>query len=401
MRILHLTTLFRPDGVGGAELFVETLAREQVKAGHQVAVAALSRHQAPAQQEGDGITVYRLGYTAPLFPLDRGKPLRRKLNTVAVRLDPLLVPRVARAIRDFRPDVINTHSLSDLTPLVWTTARRARVPLVHTLHDFTSMCVDGAAYHAGHICDGKPLKCYCLSLPHRLCQHRVDGLVGVGANIIRRHRDAGLFRHVPPERCRVIWNAIETPATPDLSHRPSAPVVFGYLGRLEPSKGADFLLEALHGLPGSGWRLEMAGKAPGGLDRYQALATGLPVTFPGYVDIDDFFARIDCLIVPALWPEAFGRTVAEARLRGVPVIGSAIAGIAEQLQSAAGGNLFTPGDAPALTARLSAFLADPSAFAATSDEIDDLRRATDPASIARRYVDLYNDLLDDRRSPST
>lgn len=58
---------------------------------------------------------------------------------------------------------------------------------------------------------------------------------------------------------------------------------------------------------------------------------GLPVEFPGYVEANNFFAGIDCLIVPPLWPEAFGRTVAEAILRGVPVIGANLAGVAEQI----------------------------------------------------------------------
>ena len=53
-----------------------------------------------------------------------------------------------------------------------------------------------------------------------------------------------------------------------------------------------------------------------------ALAQGLPVEYVGFVERDDFFDRIDCLIVPSVWPEAFGRTVTESYMRGVPVIGN-------------------------------------------------------------------------------
>ena len=43
MRILHLSSLYAPEQVGGAELMVETLARTQAGLGHAVAVACASR----------------------------------------------------------------------------------------------------------------------------------------------------------------------------------------------------------------------------------------------------------------------------------------------------------------------------------------------------------------------
>ncbi|MEH3120195.1 MAG: glycosyltransferase [Methylorubrum populi] len=51
----------------------------------------------------------------------------------------------------------------------------------------------------------------------------------------------------------------------------------------------------------------------------------------GYAERDAFLDAIDCLVVPPIRPEPFGRTVAEAYGRGVPVIGTEVGGIGEQV----------------------------------------------------------------------
>ena len=69
MRILHLSSLYAPEQVGGAELMVETLARTQADLGHSVAVACAARTEGgPVLQ--DGVTVYRIGYGTPFHILD-------------------------------------------------------------------------------------------------------------------------------------------------------------------------------------------------------------------------------------------------------------------------------------------------------------------------------------------
>jgi glycosyltransferase involved in cell wall biosynthesis len=353
MRILQITSLFALDRVGGAEIFVEDLARGLADNGHTIAVAAISRKEQAAEQR-DGFAIHRLGHTTPFFIGDWGQQpeWKRKYYKIAVQLDPRLVRRLARVIDDFRPDVVNTHSLSELTPLIWPMIRKRGIPLVHSLHDFTSMCTNGSLFHDGHICDGSSKKCRAFSYLHRRCQCAVDAVAGVGRDIVERHVRAGFFTQVPENRRTVIWNAISPPASPQprLPRAPGEPLVFGYLGRIEAAKGADLLIEALRLLPSQGWRLVIAGRAPDGIEAYRQKATGLPVEFPGYVEADHFFAGIDCLIVPPLWPEAFGRTVAEAILRGVPVIGANLAGIGEQIGADRPERLFTPGNAAELAA---------------------------------------------------
>lgn len=391
MRILHISSLYHPDQIGGAELMVAMLAETQVAKGHAVAVACTSRAEEPPEQQ-NGVIVYRTGYGTPFFIMDR--PQRSKLERLHYQLvakfNSYAVSKFEAAIRDFKPDIVNTHSLSELPPQIWPMVKRLGVPLVHTLHDYKSICTKGSMFRAGKACDAQHLRCRLISYPHYRSQTSVDAVTGVGTEILQRHLDANLFWHVPQHLRRVIWNPIERPARIRARRRAAGDsIVFGFLGRIEPSKGVDVMVEACRRLPPSGWRLLVAGRAADGFESYRALAAGLPVHFAGYMERDEFFDKIDCLVVPSVWPEAFGRTVSEAYMRGVPVIGSNRAGIAEQIGQARSEWLFPPGDAAALAERMAAVLAAPERLTRQEPAMTVLAGRTMPDTIAADYLDLY------------
>jgi glycosyltransferase involved in cell wall biosynthesis len=227
---------------------------------------------------------------------------------------------------------------------------------------------------------------------HRRCHHGIRGVTAVGTDILSRHEQAGFFQEVPQTLRRVIWNPI-LPPTGTTQRRKCKEISFGYLGRIEPSKGIDVLLQACRRLPKEGWRLTVAGQAIGGLDFYREAAAGLPVSFPGYMEIDNFFEDIDCLIVPPLWPEAFGRTVSESYLRGIPVIGSGLAGIAEQIGNDQRDWLFQPGNAEQLAEKMMDILQSPQKLDRPIIGRGKVAELTGPARVAGQYLDLYRDVL--------
>ncbi|TXM87543.1 glycosyltransferase family 4 protein, partial [Methylobacterium sp. WL122] len=167
MRILHITSLFQPEQVGGAELMVETLVRMQAGLGAQVGVACLSRRAQPPERS-DAATIYRLGHGTPFHVLDWAEHgrLDRLRYKLAVQWDGRTLAAMEAAVRDFSPDVVNTHSLSELTPRIWPMLRRLGVPVVHTLHDFTSLCSNGAMVRDGRACQRQHAKCRAYALLH-------------------------------------------------------------------------------------------------------------------------------------------------------------------------------------------------------------------------------------------
>lgn len=394
MRILHISSLYYPDQVGGAEVMVELLAETQASAGCSVAVVCTSRQEEPPTSR-NGVTIYRTGFGTPHFIMDRDRHsnIDRLHYRLAVKTNFYATKRIAAAIRDFRPEVVNTHSLSELPPRIWTIAKRCGAAVVHTIHDYKSICSNGAMVRDGTACSAQHLKCRLISHPHYQHQRSVDAITGVGTEILQRHLDAAMFLHVPAELRRVIFNPIEPPSLQRVRNRDAGDdIVFGCLGRIEPSKGVEVLLDACRKLPATGWKLIVAGRATDGIAPYEARAAGLPVEFAGFVQRDAFFDRIDCLVVPAVWPEAFGRTVAEALLREVPVIGSRIAGISEQIGDEPQW-LFPPGDVEELAERMTAILNNAACLMQRTAAMDQIAARVSPDNISRRYLDLYRSAL--------
>ncbi len=109
--------------------------------------------------------------------------------------------------------------------------------------------------------------------------------------------------------------------------------------------------------------------------------------FLGYAERDAFLDGIDCLVVPPIWPEPFGRTVAEAYGRGVPVIGTAVGGIGEQV--GCGPWLVRPAMPPRSRPRWPGSSRRPSRLAEALARAAVVRAGTDPAAVAAAYLDLY------------
>ena len=74
-------------------------------------------------------------------------------------------------------------------------------------------------------------------------------------------------------------------------------------------------------------------------------------------------AEVDVVIVPSTWYENSPLAIHEARVAGVPVIGSAIGGIPEHVRDGVDGRTFPAGDVDALAACLRGVVEDPECLA--------------------------------------
>jgi glycosyltransferase involved in cell wall biosynthesis len=146
------------------------------------------------------------------------------------------------------------------------------------------------------------------------------------------------------------------------------PLRVGFLGRLEPYKGAELALRAfVTAAADLDALLEIvgAGSERPSLERCAAeLGVTARVTFTGAVSQADALARIaayDVVLVPSLstprWKEQFGRITAQALEAGTPVIASNSGSLPEVLGDC--GELFEEGDLAELSESLARLLRDP------------------------------------------
>jgi glycosyltransferase involved in cell wall biosynthesis len=138
------------------------------------------------------------------------------------------------------------------------------------------------------------------------------------------------------------------------------------VGRLDPSKGQDVLIESVAILKDQfpDIRVEFVGKGPS-RQAYMALAERLGVLqnchFIGalsHQEVLNSMALATLTVVPSRH-EAFGLVNIESLAASTPVVASHSGGIREIVRSGVDGFLVTPGDAKALAEKIAVLLQDP------------------------------------------
>jgi glycosyltransferase involved in cell wall biosynthesis len=192
--------------------------------------------------------------------------------------------------------------------------------------------------------------------PKRAASQLPDVVIGVSRFVLDRHLSLGFFRRA---HSGVVHNGRSPdPPAPRRARDLNAPLVIGFIGRVESVKGIETLLEAVSRLPSGRFRLRVAGRAPNP-DYLRFLQQKYPlreVEYLGYVKAHEFYPEVDVVVVPSLWHEPLPGVVYEPLGYGVPVIASRVGGIPEMLDGARCGRLFRPGDVDELVTHLRAAL---------------------------------------------
>jgi len=329
-----VTTFYPPYNFGGDGLFVQQLARDLVRAGHEVHVVHCTdawrvvsgeREPASSPEPSDGVVVHslrsRFGKLSPVVTQQTGRPGLKKAELERILSDNF--------------DVINFHNISLVGgPGVLGMGSATRV---FTLHEHWWVCPTHILYkYTDELCEERA--CLRCTLAHHTppqlwrgsqawmgrCLSNVDLVVSPSEFTASRHREwmqsAGV--DVP---MRVIP---EYSIPLDCGGSPSAdlpPRFFLYVGRLSKAKGVDSLLEAFAQRPD--YPLIVVGEPDGGGPLPTAASN---VRFTGRVpreQLGAYYAAAEALVFPSICAETFGLTAAEALSCGTAVIARASGGV--------------------------------------------------------------------------
>jgi glycosyltransferase involved in cell wall biosynthesis len=394
VRVLLVNSLYPPADVGGAERSVEQLARGLVAAGVTVSVATLFEKDGGVELR-EGVRVHRLPLQHLYWPYDgrRRAGVLRALWHGVEAVSPLMDRAVARVVQEEQPDLIHAHVMTGFTGSVHRAARRAGLPLVQSLRDYSTLCSRAALFRRGRVCERRCGDCVLLSEPRRRATARVDHVVGISRAVLERHRAAGCFRGTP---ATVIGNAAGS-VRRGLEVVRDGPPVFGFIGRIEPEKGIEVLLKATTELGGD-WRLRIAGRGEAAyVARLRRAFPDPRIDWSGQVDAEVFYGGVDVVVASAIWAEPFGRTVVEALARGRGVIASRIGGLPEAAAGARRVTLVAPGDVAALAAALQAVVEAPDVWRNPGAPFNPLWTE---ASVAQAHLAVYREVLAGRSSAS-
>lgn len=367
MRIAILTVNRRV--VGGIESYLQLVCRALLAEGHQLALV----YQRDAPEERPAVVPVEAVDSLPVSSQGAADG--------------------ERWLRDWRPDLIYSHTLTDVN---LEERLAATAPAIILAHCYIGTCISGSKTtkfprpEPCARCFG--LRCLLHYYPRRCggwSPYSLGRLFGFEARrlaLLHRYRSvlvasphmaAEYTRHGLADRVSVI--PLPIPVPEDEPTRPTwlddtAHLLF--LGRAEFLKGAHLLLDALPLVQTTLKRsltLTIAGEGPALADwrrraaRITNLHPAITVRFTGWANEArkrELFRDSHLIVIPSIWPEPFGMVGLEAGHHGIPAAAFDVGGISSWLRPGMNGSL-APGHPPSaagLSAAIVDCLRDPRTF---------------------------------------
>lgn len=343
LNILILSSEYPPEMVGGLGTHVYELSRELARLGTKVTVLAPSLF-AREVTDGPNLTVhfferdFESRIETPAHEMQWFVELNKKCMLYARRL----VKRTG-----MRPDIIHCHDWHGL-PAAHQLGRLLGVPVIGTAH----LLQNPAAHWWGDKVSPEVVK-----QERALCR-TADGLITVSRSMKQLIQDT---HQVPGERIDVVYNGMDNSPflNPPLSGEerdrlrrqyaaPDDQIIF-FAGRLATQKGIEPLFEAaarvLEQRPNARYLIAGSPDVRPEIWDGQRIADEAKkmfsffhrwdrVTFLGKVsrrDLPGLYQIADMALVPSVY-EPFGYAATEAMASGVPVVATAVGGLAEIIQ---------------------------------------------------------------------
>lgn len=320
MKIWVQSFNFHPHEIGGAERSARDVATGLAARGYEVEIL-LSDGSKPYPEQVDGLRLHIVdGLPLGRSPLWKDRSFSQRMAwNLRSEIDPVLFYRLHDALTRARPDCVVINNPAGHGSALVLACRLAGVPYLPVIRDYGWFCAFGVRHRKGRTCERDCRPCQAFSVVRRRLLRRRPCVA------ISEYVAEMVAKSVPSADIRIIHNSIPERflSTPLPVRAASDRLTFGYIGRIHPTKGVKELIEGwtASGIYRDGHRLMLAGDNQG-LD-FPADAAGMNIDYQGPQDAIEFLDRLDVLLVPALWAEAFGRSVIEGLARGLYVIGSA------------------------------------------------------------------------------
>jgi glycosyltransferase involved in cell wall biosynthesis len=361
LKVAFISTLYKPNEIGGAERAVRVLAEALVVRGHEAVVISLDPAGKASKRVIDGVTVYYVPLANihwPHLPIEQRPPWRSAIWHLIDAYNPVMGGRVRAILAAEKPDVVETNNLQGFSVAVWRAAQRLGIPVVQVLHDYYLGCPNSSMFRKGKNCATQCGVCTVYSTPRRLLSHIPQSVSSVSRRTLQRLEQAGMFALVPHKE--IVPSAFDAnhEALPRSDKPPGSHLTIGFLGRIEQSKGIEVLLRAVRGMPSESVTLLIAGNgAQHYVDELKRSYSRANIQFLGFTDPATFFARVDALVVPSIWEDPLPRVIFEGFAYGVPPMVSRIGGMPEIVEHGVTGYVFEPDNPRALTRLLGELVA--------------------------------------------
>ncbi|NMA73225.1 MAG: glycosyltransferase family 4 protein [Bacteroidales bacterium] len=316
----------------GPESHVYDLIKGLTLCGHDVCLVA---------RDAEGIDKFE--DICPVYKLELRKPHKVDLKYIKY---------LAGIIKNRRIDIIHTHGGWNSWIAIFATVLAGRGKVVNTWHGLRKVGND-------------PF--------HRWFYKKISAIISVSS---RLKQDIIASSYINPQKIHVVHNGIDIEKynivkfhVHDRYRIPQNNFIVGFLGRIHPEKGLEYLIEAIESLRRKNISTTLLIVGATDDEEYRKQLTkqvekaGISenIKFCGFAeDVSSYLNAIDVLVSPSICFESFGLVLCEAMACKKPVITTALGAQEEIVEDGVSGFIVPPGDSKAIADKIALLVSDAS-----------------------------------------
>jgi glycosyltransferase involved in cell wall biosynthesis len=388
MKVMIINSLYHPNIIGGAEKSTQVIAENLKRLKHEPFVATIS--DTDRIDYVNGIKVYYISHSNVYWSYySKTKSGFLKIFWHFISLyNPVILKKLAKIIKEENPEIVHTNNLSEFTVGAWKLVKKYRIPIVHTLRDFSLICPRATLFRRNDICRKKNSICLLILKFRRIFSKYPDAVTGNSHFVLDQHVKSGFFKY---SKKYVVYNSLEDEKINSIKRR-SGNLRFGYVGQLSYHKGVEFLCRAFREKNLA--KLHIFGR--GITEEYENYLKenygSEMIIFHGFIKTQIALNSIDVLIVPSLCFDSLPRVIYEAYSHGVPVIGTSRGGTPEIIETGRTGYVYDAESVDELIQKVKLFIDKPSLIEEMKSNCMEKARDFLPDKVMQNYIDIYEDL---------
>lgn len=301
----------------------------------------------------------------------------KKINTFLSKINAILnlplsysqYSNMLKKLDEEKPDIVHVHNYFPLfSPSIFYACKKAKVPVVHTLHNYRAVCPTALLMHNGEINETSVTGSAWWSVVKRVYRGSYLGSLAV-YTMVELHKKMGTWRKKvdrfialtefskqkyieagwPSNKITVKPNFIEDP----FEHRVKLNDKGGYalyIGRLSEEKGIATLFKAWNHYQ---YPLKIIGDGP--MKDTVIHHTNDFIDYLGRkekIEILELIEKSDFVILPSICYETFGMVIIEAFACGTPVLVSKLGSLKVIVENKVTGLHFAPGNSTDLVEKV-------------------------------------------------
>lgn len=445
MRIVQVVNGLPPEYLGGTETYAAALAQELARQGHGVSVFARCGRPERPEYAVETTTVEQVEVSRI------NNTLRQSTSFMDSYQNDTIAARFGGVLDRFQPDIVHFQHLVYLSTTCVREAAQRQIPVVMTLHDYWLICQRGRFLKPDlSVCPGQT-DSGCAQCFHHLLDPKMSTLYrwlkpllgqqswlreqarrwygkragSQSVSLAARQQIQARMAHIralcesvslflapsrflceqfvafgiPPEKilfheCGLQTDAIQ-PAPRALIPQKNGgkrPLIFGYIGVVDPVKGVHLLVEAFQTLPQAELRIyggEAAYAPYPDEKRFRSqLASSARIRRMGRYEqpeLGRILAEVDVVVVPSIWYENAPLVIREAFLAHTPVITADFGGMREWVTDGVNGLLFQPRNIDDLRQKMMRFMTEPDLVARLSRAFPAVRSIRADAALLEQH----------------